>query len=145
MTGKRNNKASGTSALKRPAQSPPSGGVQGQGSSSSDKVPTSQPSANNLAKCTRDTASTSPLPPADTNTSPSASDSGTSFEDSRHSPSNTVNKGKNIEILPLEPEHAASPDASTAAIQSSPLRFYVAAAPSTIEGFWEDPGKCLYM
>ncbi|GBC18613.2 hypothetical protein GLOIN_2v1785090 [Rhizophagus irregularis DAOM 181602=DAOM 197198] len=76
MTNKRNNKASGTSAPKRPAQSPPSGNVQGQ------------------------------------------------------------DKGKSVEISPPEPDHAASPDASTAAIQSSPLRFYAAAAPSTIEGFW---------
>ncbi|PKY38856.1 hypothetical protein RhiirA4_414538 [Rhizophagus irregularis] len=87
MTGSRKNKASGTSAPKRPAQSPPSGNVQGQ--------------------------------------------------DSQHSPSNSADKGKSVEITPPEPKRAASPDASTAAIQSSPLRFYAAAAPSTIEGFWD--------
>ncbi|PKB91978.1 hypothetical protein RhiirA5_387933, partial [Rhizophagus irregularis] len=45
-------------------------------------------------------------------------------------------KGKSVEILSPDPEHAASPDASAAAIQSSLLRFYAAAALSTIEGFW---------
>ncbi|PKC55670.1 hypothetical protein RhiirA1_475213 [Rhizophagus irregularis] len=43
MTNRRNNKASGTSAPKRPAQSPPSGNVQG---------PTSQPLTDNSAKRT---------------------------------------------------------------------------------------------
>ena len=85
----------------------------------------------------QDTTSTSSPPPVDTNTSPSASNSGTSLEDSQHSPSNSADKGKSVDITPPEPEHAASPDASSAAIQSSPLRFYAAAAPSTIEGFWD--------
>ncbi|GBC51377.2 hypothetical protein GLOIN_2v1785090 [Rhizophagus irregularis DAOM 181602=DAOM 197198] len=155
MTNKRNNKASGTSAPKRPAQSPPSGNVQGQGSSASAPSPTSQPSTDNSAKRTRvssepvmdqdniltppapqDNTSTSSPPPVDTNASPSVPDSGTSLDDSQHSPSNSADKGKSVEILPPEPEHTASPDASTAAIQSSPLRFYAAAAPSTIENFW---------
>ncbi|CAB4406020.1 unnamed protein product [Rhizophagus irregularis] len=156
MTNKRNNRTSGTSAPKRPAQSPPSGNVQGQGPSTSTPVLTSQPSADNSNKRTRvssepvmdqdniltppapeDTASTSSPPPVDTNASPSAPDSGASLEDSQHSPSNSADKGKSVEITPPEPERAASPDASTAAIQSSPLRFYAAAAPSTIEGFWD--------
>ncbi|GBC14980.1 hypothetical protein RIR_jg10102.t1 [Rhizophagus irregularis DAOM 181602=DAOM 197198] len=155
MTNKRNNKASGTSAPKRPAQSPPSGNVQGQGSSASTSGPTSQPLTDNSAKCTRvssepvmdqdniltppapqDNTSTSSPPPVNTNASPSAPDSGTSLDDSQHSPSNSADKGKSVEILPPEPERAVSPDASTAAIQSSPLLFYAAAAPSTIEDFW---------
>ncbi|GBC35734.2 hypothetical protein GLOIN_2v1785090 [Rhizophagus irregularis DAOM 181602=DAOM 197198] len=155
MTNKRNNKASGTSAPKRPAQSPPSGNVQGQGSSASTSGLTSQPLTDNSAKRTRvssepvmdqdniltppalqDNTSTSSPPPVDTNASPSAPDSGTSLDDSQHSPSNSADKGKSVDILPPEPERAASPDASTAAIQSSLLRFYAAAAPSTIEGFW---------
>ncbi|GET58915.1 hypothetical protein GLOIN_2v1785090 [Rhizophagus irregularis DAOM 181602=DAOM 197198] len=84
----------------------------------------------------QDNTSTSLPPPVDTNTSPSAPDSGTSLEDSQHFPSNSADKEKSVEILPPEPERAASPDASTAAIQSFPLRFYAAAAPSTIEEFW---------
>ncbi|PKY54466.1 hypothetical protein RhiirA4_473294 [Rhizophagus irregularis] len=146
---------SGTSAPKRSAQSPPSGGVQGQGSSSSFTISTSQPSTDNSAKRTRissepvidqdniltppapqDTVPTSSSPPVNTNMSPSAPDSGTSLEDSQHSPSNSADKGKSVEITPPEPECAASSDASTAVIQSSPLRFYAVAAPSTIEGFW---------
>ncbi|EXX58743.1 hypothetical protein RIR_jg31935.t1 [Rhizophagus irregularis DAOM 181602=DAOM 197198] len=155
MTNRRNNKASGTSAPKRPAQSPPSGNVQGQGSSASTPDPTSQPTTDNSAKRTRvssepvmdqdniltppapqDNASTSSPPPVDTNASPSAPDSGTSLDDSQHAPSNSVDKGKSVGILSPEPDHAASPDASTVAIQSSPLHFYAAAAPFTIEGFW---------
>ncbi|CAB4413042.1 unnamed protein product [Rhizophagus irregularis] len=155
MTGKRNNKASGFSAPKRPAQSPPSGNVQGQGSSTSTPVSTSQPSTDSSNKRSRvsselvmdqdnilsppapqDTTSTSSPPPVDTNASPSAPDSSTSLEDSQHSPSNSADKGKSVEITPPEPERAASPDAFTAAIQSSPLRYYAAAAPNTIEGFW---------
>ncbi|PKB97196.1 hypothetical protein RhiirA5_433564, partial [Rhizophagus irregularis] len=134
--------------------SPPSGNVQGQGSASTPG-PTSQPSTDNSAKRTRvssepvmdqdniltppapqDNTLTSSSPPVDNNASPSAPDSGTSLDDSQHSPSNSADKGKSVEILPPEPERAASPDASTAAIQSSLLRFYAAAAPSTIEGFW---------
>ncbi|CAB4407434.1 unnamed protein product [Rhizophagus irregularis] len=156
MTGSRKNKASGTSAPKRPAQSPPSGNVQGQGSSTSTSVSTSQHLTDSSNKRTRvssepvmdqdniltppapqDTTSTSSPPPVDTNASPSAPDSGTSLEDSQHFPSNSADKGKSVEIAPPEPERAASPDASTAAIQSSPLRFYAAAAPNTIEGFWD--------
>ncbi|GET64633.1 hypothetical protein RIR_jg7455.t1 [Rhizophagus irregularis DAOM 181602=DAOM 197198] len=91
MTNKRNNKASGTSAPKRSAQSPPSGNVQGQGSSASTPGPTSQPSTDNLAKRTRvssepvmdqdniltppapqDNTLTSSSPPVDNNVSPSA-------------------------------------------------------------------------
>ncbi|PKB99918.1 hypothetical protein RhiirA5_428967 [Rhizophagus irregularis] len=132
MTNRRNNKASGTSAPKRPAQSPPSGNVQGQGSSASTPDPTSQPTTDNSAKRTRvssepvmdqdniltppapqDNASTSSPPPVDTNASPSAPDSGTSLDDSQHAPSNSVDKGKSVEILSPEPDHAASPDAST--------------------------------
>ncbi|PKK61921.1 hypothetical protein RhiirC2_791126 [Rhizophagus irregularis] len=145
MTSKRNNKASGTSAPKRPAQSPPSGNIQ---------VSTSQPSTDNSAKCIRvssepvmdqnniltppapqETALTSPSPPVDTNTSPSASDSGTFLDDSQHFPSNFTDKGKSVEILPSESECAASPDASTAAIQSSPLRFYAATTPLLSKNF----------
>ncbi|EXX55524.1 hypothetical protein RirG_224760 [Rhizophagus irregularis DAOM 197198w] len=155
MTNRRNNKASGISAPKRPAQSLPSGNVQGQGSSASTPGPTSQPSTDNSAKHTRvssepvmdqdniltppasqDNASTSSPLPVDTNASPSAPDSGTSLDDSQHFPSNSVDKGKSVEILPPEPERAASPNVSTATIQSSLLHFYAAAAPSTIEGFW---------
>ncbi|CAB4440162.1 unnamed protein product [Rhizophagus irregularis] len=136
--------------------SPPSGNVQGQGSSTSTPVLTSQPSTDSSNKRTRvssepimdkdnvltppapqNTTSTSSPPPVDTNASPSAPDSGTSLEDSQHSPSNSADKSKSVEITPPEPERAASPDASTAAIQSSPLRFYAAAAPSTIKGFWD--------
>ncbi|PKB93353.1 hypothetical protein RhiirA5_441521 [Rhizophagus irregularis] len=53
MINRRNNKASGTSAPKCPAQSPPSGNIQGQGSSASTPGPTSQPSTDNSAKRTR--------------------------------------------------------------------------------------------
>ncbi|PKK42616.1 hypothetical protein RhiirC2_804453, partial [Rhizophagus irregularis] len=53
MTNRRNNKASGTSASKCPVQSPPSGNVQGQGSSTSALDSTSQSSTDNSAKCTR--------------------------------------------------------------------------------------------
>ncbi|GBC50860.2 hypothetical protein GLOIN_2v1785090 [Rhizophagus irregularis DAOM 181602=DAOM 197198] len=155
MTNRRNNKASGTSAPKRPAQSPSSGNVQGQGSSVSTPGPTSQPSTDNSAKRTRvssepimdqdniltppafqDNTSTSSPPPVDTNAPPSAPDTSTSLDDSQHSPSNSADKGKSVEILPPKPDRATSPDMSTAAIQSSPLRFYAAATPSTIEGFW---------
>ncbi|CAB4432302.1 unnamed protein product [Rhizophagus irregularis] len=156
MTGTRKNKASVASAPKRPAQSPPSGDVQGQGSSTSTPVSTSQPSTDSSNKRTRvssepvmdqdnilappasqDTTSTSSPPPVDINASPSAPDSGASLEDSQHSPSNSADKGKSVEITPPGPERAASPDASTAAIQSSTLRYYAAAAPNTIEGFWD--------
>ncbi|CAB4416055.1 unnamed protein product [Rhizophagus irregularis] len=156
MTNKRNNRTSGTSAPKRPAQSPPSDNVKGQGPSTSTPVLTSQPSTDSSNKRTRvssepvmdqdnilsppapqDTTSPSSPPPVDTNASPPAPDSGTSLEDSQHSPSNSADKGKSVEITPPEPERAASPDASTAAIQSSPLRYYAAAAPNTIDGFWD--------
>ncbi|PKB97152.1 hypothetical protein RhiirA5_433641 [Rhizophagus irregularis] len=93
MTGKRN-KASSSSAPKRPAQSPPS-----------------------------DTASTSPASPVEINVFPFAPNFGTSLDDSQHSPSNSADKGKTVEISPLEPEHAASPDVSIAAIQSFPFTF----------------------
>ncbi|PKC05105.1 hypothetical protein RhiirA5_421331 [Rhizophagus irregularis] len=83
----------------------------------------------------QDTASISSPPPVNTNTSPSAPDSGTSLDDSQHFPSNSADKEKSVDILPPEPERAASPDASTATIQSSLLRFYAAATPSTIKGF----------
>ncbi|PKY37033.1 hypothetical protein RhiirB3_461138 [Rhizophagus irregularis] len=69
----------------------------------------------------QDNASTSSPPPVDTNASPSAPDSGTSLDDSQHAPSNSVDKGKSVGILSPEPDHAASPDASTVAIQSSPF------------------------
>ncbi|PKK57716.1 hypothetical protein RhiirC2_721041 [Rhizophagus irregularis] len=117
-------------------QSPPSGGVQGQGSSLSTTVSTLQPLTDNSAKYTQDTTLTSSSPPADTNASPLTPDTGTSLDDSQHSPSNSADKGKSVGILPSELEHAASPDVFTAAIQSSPLRFYAAAVPSTIKGFW---------
>ncbi|GBC46363.2 hypothetical protein GLOIN_2v1785090 [Rhizophagus irregularis DAOM 181602=DAOM 197198] len=155
MTNSRKNKASGTSPPKRPAQSPPSGNVQGQGSSASTPGPTSQPLTDNSAKRTwvssepiidqdniltppapQETTLTSSPPPVETNASLSAPNSGTSLNDSQHSPSNSADKGKSVEILPPEPKRAASPDASIAAIQSSLLRFYAVAAPSTIEGFW---------
>ncbi|PKB95766.1 hypothetical protein RhiirA5_385794 [Rhizophagus irregularis] len=154
MTNKRNNKASGTSAPKRPAQSPPSGNVQGQGSSTSTSGPTSQPLTDNSAKRTRvsfepvmdqdniltppapqDNTSTSSPPPVDTNASPSAPDSGTSLDDSQHSPSNSADKGKSVESLPPEPERTASPDASTAAIQSSPFAFMLRLRPLLSKNF----------
>ncbi|PKY36306.1 hypothetical protein RhiirB3_458604, partial [Rhizophagus irregularis] len=116
--------------------SPPSGNVQGQGSSASTPGPTSQPLTDNSAKRTWETTLNSSPPPVETNASLSAPNSGTSLNDSQHSPSNSADKGKSVEILPPEPERAASPDASIAAIQSSLLRFYAVAAPSTIEGFW---------
>ncbi|EXX58641.1 hypothetical protein RirG_196060 [Rhizophagus irregularis DAOM 197198w] len=132
MTNKRNNKASGTSAPKRPAQSPPSGNVQGQGSSTSTSGPTSQPLTDNSAKRTR--VSSEPVMDQDNILTPPAPQDNTST--SSPLPLIPKHKGKSVEISPPEPDHAASPDASTAAIQSSPLRFYAAAAPSTIEGFW---------
>ncbi|CAB4434468.1 unnamed protein product [Rhizophagus irregularis] len=137
MTGKRNNKASGTSAPKRPAQSPSSGNVQGQGSSTSTPVLISQPLTDSSNKRTRpqDTTSTSSPPPVDTNASPSAPDSGTSLEDSQHFPSNSADKGKSVEITPPEPERAASPDASTATIQSSPFAFMLRLCPLLSKDF----------
>ncbi|CAB4420331.1 unnamed protein product [Rhizophagus irregularis] len=154
MTGSRKNKASGTPAPKRPAQSPPSGNVQGQGSSTSTPVSTSQPSTDSSNKRTRvssepvmdqdniltppapqDTTSTSSPPPVDTNASPSAPDSGASLEDSQHFPSNSANKGKSVEITPPEPERVASPDASTAAIQSSPFAFMLRLRPLLSKDF----------
>ncbi|CAB4375948.1 unnamed protein product [Rhizophagus irregularis] len=77
MTNSQRNKASGTSAPKRPAQSPPSGNVQDQGSSASTPSPTSQPLTDNSAKCTRvssepvmnqDNILTPPAPQDDTST-----------------------------------------------------------------------------
>ncbi|PKY44655.1 hypothetical protein RhiirA4_419222 [Rhizophagus irregularis] len=148
MTNKRNNKAFGTSAPKRPAQSPPSGNIQGQGSSTSITVSTSQPSTDSSNKYSRvssepvmdqdnilslpapqNITSTSSPPPVNTNTPLSAPDSDTSLEDFQHSPSNSADKGKSVEITPSVPERVASSNASAAAIQSSPLRFYAAAAP----------------
>ncbi|PKK80590.1 hypothetical protein RhiirC2_3861, partial [Rhizophagus irregularis] len=84
----------------------------------------------------QDNTPTSSPPPVDTNASPSAPNSGTSLDDSQHFPSNSADKGKSVKILPPELERAASPDASSAAIQSSPLRYYAVAALSTIEDFW---------
>ncbi|PKY60063.1 hypothetical protein RhiirA4_430847 [Rhizophagus irregularis] len=120
MTNRRNNRAFSTPAPKRPAQSPPSGNIQGQGSSTSAPVSTSQPLTDSSNKRSRKTTSTSSPPPVDTNVSPSAPDSGTSFEDFQHSPTNSADKGKSIEITSPEPERVASPNTSTAAIQSSP-------------------------
>ncbi|PKB98591.1 hypothetical protein RhiirA5_431129 [Rhizophagus irregularis] len=121
MTNSQKNKASGTSAPKRPAQSPPSGNVQG---------PTSQPLTDNSAKRTRvssepvmdqdniltfpapqDNAPTLSPPPIDTNASPLAPVPGSFLDDSQHFPSNSADKGKSVEILPPEPKRAASPDA----------------------------------
>ncbi|PKB92665.1 hypothetical protein RhiirA5_387639, partial [Rhizophagus irregularis] len=143
------------STPKRPAQSPPSGNVQGQGSSASTPGPTSQPLTDNSAKRIRvssepvmdqdniltspapqDNTLTSTPPPVNTNASLLAPASGTSLDDFQHSPSNSADKEKSVEILPPEPKRAASPDAFTTTIQSFPLRFYTAAAPSTIKGFW---------
>ncbi|PKC52842.1 hypothetical protein RhiirA1_480554 [Rhizophagus irregularis] len=117
MINRRNNKASGTSAPKCPAQSPPSGNVQGQGSSASTPGPTSQPSTDNSAKRTRvssepvmdqDNILTLSAPQDNTSTSsPSPPDSGTFLDDSQHSSSNSADKGKSVEILPPEPERAA--------------------------------------
>ncbi|GBC31396.2 hypothetical protein GLOIN_2v1785090 [Rhizophagus irregularis DAOM 181602=DAOM 197198] len=132
MTNKRNNKASGTSAPKRPTQSPPSGNVQGQGSSASAPSPTSQPSTDNSAKRTR--VSSEPVIDQDNILTPPALQDNAST--SSPLPLIPTHKRKSVEILPPKPERAASSDASTAAIQSSPFRFYAAAAPSTIEGFW---------
>ncbi|RGB35503.1 hypothetical protein C1646_759276 [Rhizophagus diaphanus] len=79
---------------------------------------------------------TTSSPPVNTNTSPSMPASGISFDDSQHSSSNSVDKGKSVEITPPEQEHAASLDVSNTAIQSSPVRYYAAAVPHTIENFW---------
>ncbi|CAB4399986.1 unnamed protein product [Rhizophagus irregularis] len=120
--------------------SPPSGNVQGQGSSASTPGPTSQPLTDNSAKRTQvssepvmdqdniltppalqNNTSTSSPPPIDTNASPLVPNSGTSLDDSQHSPSNSADKGKSVDILPPELERAASPDTSSAAMQSSPF------------------------
>ncbi|PKY54739.1 hypothetical protein RhiirA4_473715, partial [Rhizophagus irregularis] len=92
--------------------SPPSGNVQGQDQDNILTPPAPQ-----------DTTSTSSPPPVDTNTSPFVPDSGTSLQDSQHSPSNSADKGKSVEITPFKPECVASSNASTAAIQSSPFAF----------------------
>ncbi|RGB25042.1 hypothetical protein C1646_772282 [Rhizophagus diaphanus] len=57
---------------------------------------------------------------------------------SLHAPNNNGDKGKSIEKTPAVsfPERAASPDASAAAVQSQPTKFYTSAAPNAIEGFW---------
>ncbi|PKK42582.1 hypothetical protein RhiirC2_804461, partial [Rhizophagus irregularis] len=112
--------------------SPPSGNVQGQGSSTSIPSPTSQPSTDNSAKCTR--VSSEPVMDQDNIlTRPAPQDNAST---SSPLPLILTYKGKSVGILSPEPECAESSDASTSAIQSSPLRFYAAAAPSTIEGFW---------
>ncbi|PKB93072.1 hypothetical protein RhiirA5_442424 [Rhizophagus irregularis] len=54
----------------------------------------------------QDNTSTFSPPLVDTNASPSAPDSGTSLDDSQHSPSNSADKGKSVGILPPEPERA---------------------------------------
>ncbi|EXX70135.1 hypothetical protein GLOIN_2v1785090 [Rhizophagus irregularis DAOM 181602=DAOM 197198] len=128
MTNRRNNKASGTSAPKRPAQSPPSGNVQGQGSSASTPSPTSQLSTDNSAKRTR--VFSEPIMDQDNILTPPV------LLLLRIILQLLPPSRKSVEILPPEPKRAASPDASTAAIQSSPLRYYAAAAPSTIKDFW---------
>ncbi|RGB35480.1 hypothetical protein C1646_759245 [Rhizophagus diaphanus] len=130
-----NNNKTKDSSNKRPAQSP-SQETSSQGPSTSTFTFTS--SANSSAKRTKvsdsetmnidniipppasqDTASTLSPPPVDTNASPSAPAS-----------------GKSVEITPSEQERAAFPDALNAAIQSSPVRYYAAVTPHTIDNFW---------
>ncbi|RGB24237.1 hypothetical protein C1646_773361 [Rhizophagus diaphanus] len=148
-----NNNKTKDSSNKRPAQSS-SQETSSQGPSTFTF--TSQPSADSSAKRTKvsdskttmnidnvlpppapqDTTSTSSPPSVDTNVSPSAPASGTSLEDSQHSPSNSADKGKSVKITPPEQERAASSDVSNTAIQSSPIHYYAAAAPHTIDNFW---------
>ncbi|RGB25376.1 hypothetical protein C1646_771806 [Rhizophagus diaphanus] len=61
-----------------------------------------------------------------------------SLDASLHAPNNDGNKGKSMEKTPAVffPKRAASPDASTAAVQSQPIKFYTSAAPNAVEGFW---------
>ncbi|RGB34726.1 hypothetical protein C1646_760158 [Rhizophagus diaphanus] len=89
-----------------------------------------------LPSASQETTSTSSPPPVDSNMSPSAPASGTSLEDSQHSPSNSTDKGKSVKITPPEQERAASPDASNVVIQSSSVHYYAATASHTIENLW---------
>ncbi|RGB22785.1 hypothetical protein C1646_775542 [Rhizophagus diaphanus] len=81
----------------------------------------------------------SPSGPIDTPSAEQTSHADTSsINASLHAPDNNGNKGKSAEkpSVIFFSERAASPDASTAAIQSQPTKFYVSAASNAIEGFW---------
>ncbi|PKY36901.1 hypothetical protein RhiirB3_460660 [Rhizophagus irregularis] len=83
----------------------------------------------------QDNAPTLSPPPIDTNASPLAPVPGSFLDDSQHFPSNSADKGKSVEILPPEPKRAASPDAFTATIQSSPFAFMLRLRPLLSKNF----------
>ncbi|RGB24010.1 hypothetical protein C1646_773692 [Rhizophagus diaphanus] len=113
---KENNKSGKDTSGKRPASSSPAGNVSGQENTFS-----------------------SPSGPVDTTSVEQTSQTDTSSLDaSLHAPNNDGDKGKSIEKTPAVsfPERAVFPDASMAAVQSQPTKFYASAAPNAIEGFW---------
>ncbi|RGB28607.1 hypothetical protein C1646_767619 [Rhizophagus diaphanus] len=131
---KENNKSGKDTSGKRPASSSPAGNVSGQGPSLSSPSENTSPSTTSSNKKARP-----PSGPVDTTSVEHTSQTNTSSLDaSFHAPNNDGDKGKSVEKTPVVsfPEHAASPDASTAAVQSQPTKFYASAAPNAIEGFW---------
>ncbi|RGB22509.1 hypothetical protein C1646_677791 [Rhizophagus diaphanus] len=144
---KENNKSGKDTSGKRPASSSPTGNVSGQGLSSSSPPENTSPSTTSSNKKARvnnesdmDIENTfcPPSGPVDTTSvdQPSQADI-TSLDASLHAPNNIDDKGKSAEKTPAVsfPERAASPDASMAAVQSQPTKFYASAAPNAIEGF----------
>ncbi|RGB26761.1 hypothetical protein C1646_770008 [Rhizophagus diaphanus] len=145
---KENNKSGKDTSGKRPTSNSPAGNVSGQGSSSSNPPENTSPlttSSNKKARVINesdmDIENTfgPPSDPVNTASVEQTSQTDTSSLDAfLHAPNNNGDKGKSTEKTPVVSfsERAASPDTSTAAIQSQPAKFYASAAPNAIEGFW---------
>ncbi|RGB22854.1 hypothetical protein C1646_775427, partial [Rhizophagus diaphanus] len=145
---KENNESGKDTSGKRPALSSPAGNVSGQGPSSSnppENTSSSTTSSNKKARVINESdmdvenTFSHPSGPVDMTSIEQTFQADTSSLDaSLHAPNNNGDKGKSIEKTPVVsfPERAASPDASTAAVQSQPTKFYASAAPNAIEGFW---------
>ncbi|RGB23460.1 hypothetical protein C1646_774473, partial [Rhizophagus diaphanus] len=105
---KENNKSGKDTSGKRPASSSPAGNVSGQENTFS---PPSGPINTTSVEQTFQTDTSS-------------------LDASLHAPNNDGDKGKSVEKTPVVsfPERATSPDASTAAVQSQPAKFYASAA-----------------
>ncbi|RGB22026.1 hypothetical protein C1646_776788 [Rhizophagus diaphanus] len=116
---KENNKSGKDTSGKRPASSSLAGNVSGQGPLKNTFSPPSGPAGTTSGEQTSQTDTSS-------------------LDSSLHAPNNDGDKSKSTEKTPAVsfPKRAASPDASTAAVQSQPTKFYASATPNAIEGFW---------
>ncbi|RGB21859.1 hypothetical protein C1646_777103 [Rhizophagus diaphanus] len=145
---KENNKSGKDISGKHPTSSSPAGNVSGQGLSSSSPLENTSPSTTssnkkawviNESDMDIENTFSPPSGPVDMTLVEQTFQADTSSLDaSLHAPNNDGNKGKSAEKTPAVsfPERAASPEASTAAVQFQPTKFYASAAPNTVEGFW---------